>query len=199
MVKNNLSKWINAAIYIIIGILCIIAGAKFANGTPGADELETISIILGVVFIVVGSLTVALAVTIGIMSRKPFAVVAIPGAVLIGLGASLCAYKFAADLIFILIYIVPFLLIAVGAIILADAILTFVRIKAKRAFGVFFCSVVVAAALIVLGILCVGDKPVIGRDVQLIVFGIIVALIGLFKLIATFVKMPDTVVVVKKE
>lgn len=197
--KNNLSKLISAAIYITIGVLCIVAGAKFASGKSGGDELETVSVIIGVVSIVVGSLTVVLAITFGILQRKSFAMVAIPGAMLLGVGASLVAYKYAGDLIVILISIVPFLLIAVGAIMLADSIHSFVRIKEKRVVGVFICTVIVSVASIVLGILCVGDDPVIGRDVQLIVFGIIVTLAGLFKLLSAFVKIPSKVVVVEKE
>ena len=207
-VKENLSKWIVAAIIITIGILCIVAGAKFANESlstalTAQDTLDTISMVLGVVFIVVGSLAFLLAVLVGVMSKKGFAAVALPGAMLIAVGASMVVLKYAYTFIDVLLKVAPYLLIAVGAVILLDAVYTFVTAamakKANKALVGFICALVIAAAAIVLGALCIGDEPVIKYGVQLIVFGIIVVLSGVFRIVVTFVKLPDTVVIVSKK
>ena len=60
-------------------------------------------------------------------------------------------------------------------------------------------AIVIGVVALVLGALCVGNDPVIPQNVQLIVFGIVVVLVGLFQLLSTFIKMPETVVVVTKK
>lgn len=201
-VKERLGKWITAAIILVIGILCIVAGAIMAGeeGDP-TDALNAISVVLGIVFVVVGSLSIVLAIVAGILAKKGFASVAIPGAFVLGIGISLLVYPYAAELIFLLLHVVPYLLLCIGAIILADAIFTFVlAIKAKAvksALAAFIVSVIIAAIAITLGALCIGgDKAVIATHVQLIVFGIMVCLVACLQVLLTFVKLPDTVVAV---
>lgn len=154
--------------------------------------------------IVVGSLSLILAfLTIYITKGKGFAAVALPGAGLLAVGVSLVVAKYAFTLISLIITVVPYVLIAVGAVIFLDACFTLLRaIKAKQAKAVLIsviCAFIVAAGAIVVGALCVGEDPVIKANVQLIVFGIIVTLVGALEFLATFVKMPDTVIVVEKK
>jgi len=208
-IRENFGKWIVAAIIITVGILCIIAGAKFTDKSleqviiTEPEVLNNISYVLGITFIVVGSLSFILAVCIAIFAKKPLAVLALPGATLIGVGASLVVLKYAYYFIELLLKVAPYLLIAVGAVILLDACVTLIRAlmakKAKEALVAFICALVLAAAAIVLGALCIGDEPVIKYGVQLIVFGIIVVLAGFFRVLVTFVKLPDTVVIVSKK
>lgn len=203
-VKERLGKWISAAILVVIGILCIVAGAKLGNNNPmeAADALDAISLTLGIVMIIFGALSLVLAIAVTVMVGKGFAMVGAPGAMLLAVGISLVVAKYAATFIYILLIVVPYLLIAMGGVVLVEVIFTLVNaIKAKQIKGaivgiVFGCLVAVGA--IVLGALCIGDDPVIKYGVQLIVFGIVVALVGLFQILATFIKMPDTVVVVSK-
>ena len=212
-VKERLGKWISAAIIIVVGILCIVAGVKMgevkdmnildvATGEAGS-AIEAISYTLGITMIVVGSLSLVAAIILTIMVRKGFALVGTPGAMLLAIGISLVVAKYAYTLISILITVVPYLLIAMGAVVLVEVTFTLVNaIQAKKVGGALVGIVVgyiIAVAAIVLGALCIGNDPVIPQNVQLIVFGIVVVLVGLFQLLSTFIKMPETVVVVTKK
>ena len=204
-VKERLGKWIQAAIILVVGILCIVAGATLGGNNPldAQDALNAISMVLGIVLIVVGSLSLCLAILAGVMTKKGFAAVAFPGAILLAFGISMVVAKYAFDFIRVLLIVVPYLLLCVGAVVLLDAIFTFVMAlkdkKMKEALPSFIVGVLVAAASIVLGALCIGEDPVIAFGAQLIVFGLVVVLVALFQVLVTFVKLPDTVVIVKKE
>ena len=207
-VKERLSKWIQAAIILVVGILCIVAGAKLGSNSLEAiasaqDVLDGISLTLGIVMIVVGSLSLVLAFIVVILAKQGFAAVAVPGATLLAIGISLVVIKYAYTFIDLLLKVTPYLLIAMGAVVLIDAVFTLLRaVKAKEAKAAiigFVFAFIVAAVAIVLGALCIGDDPVIKYGVQLIVFGIIVTLVGLLKFLVTFIKLPDTVVVVAKK
>ena len=207
-VKERLSKWIQAAIILVVGILCIVAGAKLGSNSLEAiasaqDVLDGISLTLGIVMIVVGSLSLVLAFIVVILAKQGFAAVAVPGAALLAIGISLVVIKYAYTFIDLLLKVTPYLLIAMGAVVLIDAVFTLLRaVKAKETKAAiigFVFAFIVAAVAIVLGALCIGDDPVIKYGVQLIVFGIIVTLVGLLKFLVTFIKLPDTVVVVAKK
>lgn len=207
-VKERLGKWIQAAIIIVIGILCIVAGAKFSGNTldviaSAQDTLDGISLTLGIVMIVVGSLSVCMALVVALMGAKGFAAVAAPGAMLLAVGVSLVVLKYAYTFIDLLLKVTPYILIAMGAVVILEVCFVLFRaIKSKEVksalVGVAF-GLLVGAAAIVLGALCIGDDPVIKYGVQLIVFGIVVTLVGVFQFLGTFIKMPDTVVVVSKK
>ena len=204
-VQERLGKWIYAAIIIVVGILCIVAGAAMGGNDyeTAADSLNAISTVLGVVLVIVGSLSIVLAILVAVLAKKGFAAVAMPGAFLLAIGISLLAYPYAYSLIGILIHVVPYILIVVGAVILADAIYTLVKaILAKQTKTVLvpvICSAILGVTCIVLGALCVGTNPVIAQNVQLIVFGIVVILVGVLQVLLTFVRLPDAVMVVVKE
>lgn len=200
-VKERLGKWITAAIILVVGILCIVAGAIMAGKeSDPTDAINAISVVLGVVLIIVGALSLVLAIVAGVLAKKGFASVAIPGAVLLALGISMVVAKYAYGLINLLLIVIPYLLLCIGAVVLADAIFTFVlAIKAKAvksALVAFIVAVVIAAVAITLGALCIGDDPVIKYSAQLIVFGIMVCLVACLQVLLTFVKLPDTVVAV---
>ena len=204
-VRERLGKWIGAAIIIVVGILCIVAGAAMGGNDLSAakDSLDAISLVIGIILIIVGSLSVCLAIIAGLIAKKSFAAVAIPGGFLLAIGISLVVAKYAASLIGLLLTVIPYLLIVLGAIILLDAIYTLVRgIMAKEVGKVIIAvifGIVLGVGAIVLGALCVGSDPVIKYGVQLIVFGIIVVLEGVFQVLATFVKLPEAVVIVTEE
>ena len=204
-VRERLGKWITAAIVITVGILCIVAGAAMGGNdiSAASDSLDAISMVIGIILIIVGSLSVVLAIVAGVLAKRSFAAVALPGAFLLAIGISLVVAKYAASLIGLLLLVVPYLLIALGAVILLDAIVTLVRAIIGKNVGKVIVAFIVAALIavgsIVLGALCIGKDPVIKYGVQLIVFGVIVVLEGLFQVLTTFVKLPDTVVVVAAE
>ena len=187
-VKERLSKWIQAAIILVVGILCIIAGAKLGSESlqeiaSAQDVLDGISMTLGILMIVVGSLSLIMALFIALNAGKGFAAVAAPGAILLAIGISLVVAKYAYTFI--------------------EAIFILVNaLKAKQggtALLGFVFALAIAAGAIVLGALCVGEDPVIKYGVQLVVFGVVVTLVGALQFLATFIKLPDTVVVVEKK
>ena len=206
LVKKNLSTWIQAAIILVVGILCIVAGVAFKNNNPedGANALKAINLTLGIVLIVVGSISTLIAILAGVLAKKSFAALAFPGAALIAIGASLCAVQYATTLMGILIAVVPFLFIALGAVVLADAIFILVRaISAKKLQGVILpiaLLLVFAIIAIVIGFLCIDfhkqGTPVIDQNIQLIIFGIIVCLVACFEFLLTVVKLPTALVTV---
>lgn len=198
LVKRSISKWINAAIVLTLGILVIVMGAA-KDGS--AEAAEGISLVLGIVLIIVGALALAIAIIGGILSKVGFAATGIAAGITLAFGISLVVGKYAAALIVLFLYIIPFILIVVGAIILADAIYQLVlAIKQKGNVIPAVIAIIIGAVALVLGCLCVGNNPVIPQNVQLIVFGIILVLYAIVMVLGTFFKLPDaTVVVVSKE
>ena len=170
-VRERLGKWIEAAIILVVGILCIVAGAKLGGNDWNAakDALNGISTTLGIVLIVVGSLSVALGILVACLAKKGFLPVALPGGVLLAFGISLLVKPYAADFIFLFLYVLPFLLICVGAVILGEAIFDLV-------FGIL------------------GKKV---KDVLVLV--IVLVLMACLQVLSTFVKVPTVVVVAKEE
>ena len=204
-VKARLSKWIQAAIILVVGILCIVVGAKIqGQDFSGAeDAINAISVTLGVVLIVFGSLSLLLAGALAFLVKKGLLLAGLPGAFLLAVGISLCVVKYAYNLIMILIAVVPYVLIVVGALVLLEGCLNlYGYLKNKGSKGALIAAIVVltlGVVAIVLGALCVGTNPVIDQHVQLIIFGIIVALEGALTLLGTFVKVPDVIVVAEKK
>ena len=203
-VKERLAKWIQAAVILVVGILCIVAGAAMGGNDPDAarSALDGISLTLGIIATIVGALVLVLAIVVAVIAKKGFAVVAIPGAALLAFGISLLPEynRYAADLIIILLKVIPYFLLCIGGVIFTDAVFNLVMGILKKAVkGVLvgvIVGMVVGAVAIVLGALCVGSNPVIEFGAQLIVFGIIVCLVAVLLVVLTFVKLPDTVVAV---
>ena len=134
-VKERLSSWIQATIILVVGILCIVAGAAIGGNNLEAakNTIDAMNIVIGIVLIVVGSLSLILSVLVAVLAKKGFAAVAAPGAILVALGASILVWKYFYNFIDILIKVIPFLLIALGVIVLADAIFTYIlALKAKE-------------------------------------------------------------------
>ena len=197
LVKRSLSKWINAAIVLTVGILVIVMGA---NTNASADAAEAISMVLGIILIVVSSLALLLAICGGIMAKTGFLISGISSGFSLAIGISLVSGKYAAALIALFLYVIPFLLIVVGIIILADAIFKLVlSIKAKISVVPEIVSIVTGALAMVLGFLCVGNEPVISQGAQLVVFGIILIVYACLMVLGTFFKLPDATVLVVEE
>ena len=63
LIKKSLSKWIEAVLVLVVGILVIVAGAQMGNtsmdalinGNGSAETIKSISLVLGWSFIVIGS------------------------------------------------------------------------------------------------------------------------------------------------
>ena len=184
LVKKNLTKFIEAAILLTLGILIIIAGA--ARNDTSAEE--AVSTVIGIVMLVVGGLTLVLLALFGIKNKASFAAAAVSSASLVGVGISLLSDKWAFGLIDLLIYVVPYVLICVGAVIILDAVFVLLRaLRNKVSVVPAVLSIVSGAAALVLGFLCIGNNPVIGKDTQVVVFGIIVTVLAAVALLSTVV------------
>ena len=207
-VKRNVSKWIAALIVLTVGILCIVAGAKLggSNIKEAYDSLNAISVILGVVLIVIASLALCFALAFVFAFKKSLLITGLSASIVLGVGISLVVAKYAGSLIEILITIVPYVLVCVGAVIIVDEIFTLLRAISKKAIKkvlfALICTFLLGTASFVVGFLCMsfgGNDPVIAYSVQLIVFGVLVTLYGLLLLVISFVKLPGLTVIVKDE
>ena len=198
LIKRSLSKWINGAIVLTLGILIIIMGA--AKDKASADSANAISVILGVICIIIGALGLVLAIISGVLTKKGFAVTGISSGATLAIGISLCVAKYAASLIGLLLYIVPFILIVLGTVIIADGIFMLViSIKGKAKLLAPIVNILVGITALVLGCLCIGNNPVIPQSAQLVCFGIIVVAYACVIILGSFFVLPTIVVVEKKE
>ena len=199
LVKRSISKWITAAIVLTLGILIIVMGA--AKDKAAGESANAISNVLGIVFIIVGALALILAVVVGILEKKSFVVSGVSAGITLAIGISLVVGHYAAGLISLFLYIIPFLLIVTGAVIIADGVYTLVlAIKGKSSVFAQVLSIIIGVTALVIGCLCVGNNPVISQSAQLVVFGIIVVVYALLIFLGTFFTLPGaTVVIVEKE
>ncbi len=195
-VKNNIAKWASALVILVVGILCIVAGA--ASGEAEASAYEGISITMGVALLVVSGLVLVLALVASIMSKgeTKFGIAAIGVSVTLALGIFFIADRgLGGELIWLFLNFVPYVLIVVGAIIVLDAILNIVfalvkKNNVKATIIAAIVAIVLAAVAIILGCLMIGNDPVISKKAQLIVFGVLLAVFAIFAALATFVTMP---------
>lgn len=182
VLAKNLTKFIEGAILLTLGILVIIVGAGNASAS------ETISTVIGVVLLVIGIISLCLVALVGVKNRVSFAAVGVSSAALIGVGISLFVHPWAMEIVNLFLYVIPYILIAVGAVVILDGVLTLVRnIKKKGALLAAVLTIVSGAVALTFGILCVGDNPVISGSTQLIVFGIIVVVLATVSLLSTVV------------
>ena len=214
-VKKSMSKWIEAVLVLVVGILVIVAGAQMGdtstdalvNGNGASDTIKSISLVLGWSFIVIGSLGVLGGLFAAIFSRAGFASATISASLVLSVGIWLAAKQQAGNLMFVLIGFVPFVMIVFGAVLVFDAFFAGYRAikgkEIKKALPPLIFGLVVAIASIVLGALCIatgenGDT-IIASNAQLIIFGIILVIYSAFLVLATFVSIPLVAVVTVKD
>ena len=205
LVKKSISKWIIAAVVLVIGILCIVAGAA-AGEQSGADAYKGISLTLGITFIIIASLAIVLGLVGSILTKNEttFLTAGVGAAITLAAGIFFINNEYTAgSLIDLFIYFVPYVLVVVGAIIAVDATLTLIfaiiNKNTSKALVAVVVEYIIAAVSIVLGCLAIGNDPVIKHNVQLIIFGIIVIVYALLMVLETFVNVPTVVVVAKKD
>ena len=195
-VKKNIAKWASALILLVIGILCIVAGA--ASGEASANAFEGISMVIGISLLVISGLVLVIALVASIMSKGEagFGITAIGVSVALAMGIFFVVNKtLGGELILLFLAFVPYVLIVVGSIIVVDAILNlvFAIVKKSSIKEIIIATVIIAlfgVISIVLGALMIGNDPVIKKDVQLIIFGIIIVIFAVLACLATFIAMP---------
>lgn len=199
-VKKSLSQWITALVMLVVGILCIIAGAQ-SGGATGADAYKGISVFLGIVFIIIGSIGVLFGLAAAMILKKGLATAALSSGILLASGIFLLVNQdVAGTLIWTFILLVPYILIVIGAILACNAAMMLLfAIKNKnvgKSLTAVILGVVLAALSIIIGCLGVGNDPVIAHNVQFIIFGIALIVFAAFLVFATFISIPTVVAVV---
>ena len=181
---KSLSALISSIIVLVVGILCIVAGA--ASGETAANAYEGISLTLGISLIVASGLVLLLTLIAVIMSKgkTTFGPVAIGVSLTLALGIFFVSYKgLGSQLIWLFLNFVPFVLIVVGSIIIADAIINLIigvtRKELPQALIPSIVSIVLGAVSVLFGALMVGNDPVISKGAQLVIFGIIIVIYAL--------------------
>ena len=175
---------IASVIVLVVGILCIVAGAS--SGEAQASAYEGISLTLGITLLVVSSIILLVALAGSIMSKGSveFGKATIGISTILALGIFFVANRgFGGELIWIFLNLVPYVLIVVGSIIIVDAVITLVfaclRKDVNTVAVASIASIVIGAISVLLGALMIGNDPVISKDVQLIIFGVLVIIYAL--------------------
>ena len=193
---KNLTKSIPAIIssliVLVIGILCIVVGASGNRVSDGA--YEGISLTIGITLLIISSLVLILALVASIMSKgeTSFRTPAIGVSIVLALGIFFVAnQKTAGGLIGLFLDFIPFVLVVVGSIIIADAILVLIFGALKKNIKVAavgaIVTILVGAIAVLLGALMIGNDPVISKDAQWIFFGILLVVYALLFCAATLI------------
>lgn len=199
LAKKPLSIWLKDVITLVVGILLIITGATGKGGYTDA-----ISYIIGITLIVVGVCCVLFALYVGIKTRKGFILLGAPGTVMVLLGISLVVNLWAALIIANILVVIPYLVLAVGFVLIIDAIMRsiFEFKENKKSFLIMLPQLIIGAVSLILGVLCLienNGQPIISTNVQLIVLGIIIALNAVSSFSLTVVKKPTVVEVIEED
>lgn len=213
-VKKSIGKWIEAALVLTIGILIIIAGAQLGKSgydwsthtfkDVSADVQNAISLVVGIAFIVIGSLALIAAGIASVISRKGFAAAASGAGMTLAVGIWFVVVRQAAEILMILLGFVPYALIVAGSVWACDAIFGLVNAlrdkSVKKAVPAFIVGLALAAVSIVLGTLCLvkngdGTDTIISQGAQWIILGILVVIYAAYLVLATFVPSVDVVVI----
>ena len=183
-VKKSISKWIISIVVLVIGILCIVAGA--ASGEAKADAYTGISMTLGITLLIISGLSLIFALIVSVLSKgeTSFITLGAGSAFTLASGIFFVADRtLASQLIWILLNYVPYVLLSVGSIIAVDGVLIIVfgvmKKNTKAAVISAVVEFVLAAITILLGALMVGNDPVISKDAQIIIFGVILIIYAL--------------------
>lgn len=197
LLKKSLGRWLVNILTFIVGILLIVAGAKY-NSATGA--MDAISMLLGITLIIISSISLILSFLLMVVVRKGFAASGILSGLLLSLGIWFVSYKTASSLILLTISLLPIVLIVLGVIFLIDSIdefyfhFRFREMEFDTAHAITLTCISLAS--IVLGILCVvkregGLDTLIPINVQLILFGIVMMVEALFQFLTTLSLLPS--------
>ncbi len=192
--QSAITTWITAAIVLVVGILCIVV--QNANDiNTSSDAANAISLVLGIAFIIVGSLGILLNT---LVVRRTATSETIADGIILAAGIFFVVQKTVAGLIGLLTDYVPYVLVVVGCLFAVDAILIMVfglvkKTETKVWVLPFAVELVIGTVALVLGILALPSVNVIDKrftifGIILIVYGVFLALSGLFTLLGKSLK-----------
>lgn len=177
-VQVAVTTWLTAIIMIVIGILCIVA-QNATDYNAQSDAANAISMVLGIVFIIVGSLGIIIN---ALLLKRTATSTTLSAGIILAAGLFFVIEKTVAELIALLTNFVPFLLVVIGSLVILDAILVLVLgLKNKQAKAVVIpvvIEVVIGVVALVLGILALPSVNVI--DKRFTIFGILLIVYALF-------------------
>ncbi|MCR5231664.1 MAG: hypothetical protein K6B64_03355 [Acholeplasmatales bacterium] len=181
--KKNLqvaiTTWITAVIMLVIGILCIVA-QNATDYNAQSDAANAISLVLGIVFIIVGSLGIIIN---ALLLKRTATATTIAAGVILAAGLFFVIQKTVVDLIRLLVDFVPYVLVVVGCLVILDAIIILVfglvkKSNLKALIIPLAIELVIGIVALVLGILALPSVNVI--DKRLTIFGILLIVYALF-------------------
>ncbi len=184
LVRKSISKWIISIVVLVVGILCIVAGA--ASGEAQQDAYAGISMTIGITLIVIASLSLIFTLVASILSKgeAQFIALGTGAALTLATGIFFVADKgLGSNLIWILLNYIPFVLLTVGGVIVVDGVLVLIfgakKDGTKSALFTAIIEFVFAFIIILLGALMVGNDPVISKNAQIITFGAVLIIYSL--------------------
>ena len=124
---------------------------------------------------------------------------AIIGGVFIAFGISIIVNQYVIELMGLVVQIIPYLLIVLGGIILADSILSLIRAAKEKQNLTSIIMLALAVVAIIIGALSIGGNPLIPQTAQLIILGILLILASIYIVVTTFVQMPKLSIVVQSK
>ena len=178
-ISKLISKAILGALLLTIAILCFVVNSK-SKGS--GDAFQAISIVMGVVFIVLAALVIVAA---GVMKKRIFTPESLGAASFLALGIFFVADKTVGGMI--LTYIVeyvPYELVVVGSVFVADAILLLVLQLTKKSGNntlAVVAEVVTGGITLLLGILAFAVAGI--RDNKFLILGIILLVYAIFNIL----------------
>lgn len=179
---KSISALVTSIIVLVVGILCIVAGASDAT----LDAYKGISLTIGISLIVACSLVLILALVAAIMSKGKltFGAMAIGVSVALALGIFFVANDtMGGQLIALFLDFIPYVLIVTGSIAVVDGLIVIilgaVRKETKSSLAEGIVSIGIGAVAVLFGALMIGNDPVISKKAQFVIFGIILIIYAL--------------------
>ncbi len=186
LIQKSLSKIITSSIILVLGILFIIANQSSKSG-----DYANIATFLGVVAIIVSIISLSLELLLSVLKRKRlFTPEAVSSASILAIGIFFVADKLDAILIIsFLLEFIPYLFIVLGFLVLVDGLLALARASKaqilKQALPLLICEFVLAAIVIIIGAISLGDNTAVARN-KFLVFGIILVIYSSIALLLLF-------------
>lgn len=186
-IKQSFHKWIEATLILVVAIFLIAVGVSY--DASDNTVISLISNVFGVFMVVNGVAAIVVAMMYGVKNKVNVATLCVPGVTVLALGISLLVIKYAEILVALLICLIPYLILSVGALLVIDGIFTIIRIKQSFKEGNYVVPVltlVSSAVVIALGVLCVTE--IITFRAQSIILGILLALFAILLVALTIAK-----------
>ncbi len=199
--KKNFNILIYSIVLLVVGILCIIADVA-SDANDRVNAFTGISLTIGIVFIIIASLALILAIIGSVLAKKSALIAAVGSASILGAGIFFVIKNtVAGELIVTFISLIPYLLLCVGALIVLHGIfeIIFGAVNKNMTAGLVtgIVSILIGGVTMLLGFLTIGDDPVIEK--QLMIFGIILALMAVLGVVSCFTTKTAVLVFEKTE